>query len=122
MSGILSSKARVNVVNVGASKTIASMNDVAITTPANLDLLVYKSSTAKWTNRQLVLSGDVTGTIAIDNSGHLHITTSLSLNDAVNVRYNPEVGFQWWNADTELWHTLLCVGNPPQLGWDSGSV
>jgi len=39
-----------------------------------------------------------------------------------NVRFNRNTGLQWYNPDTNLWHTKLCVGNPPQDGWDVGTA
>ena len=39
-----------------------------------------------------------------------------------NVRFKAGKGLQWWNATTNLWHTMLTVGNPPQLAFDSGEA
>jgi hypothetical protein len=38
-----------------------------------------------------------------------------------NARYKLGTGWQFFNTTTNLWHTLLCVNNPPQLGFDAGS-
>jgi len=43
-----------------------------------------------------------------------------SLQNSDTVRFNPTKGYQWYNPDTHLWHTKVCVGNPPQDGWDAG--
>ncbi len=37
-----------------------------------------------------------------------------------NVRFRPGKGWQWYNFTTTLWHTKLCIGNPPMDAWDSG--
>jgi hypothetical protein len=39
-----------------------------------------------------------------------------------NARYKSGAGWQLFNTTTSLWHTLLCVNNPPQLGFDAGSL
>jgi len=39
-----------------------------------------------------------------------------------NTRFVFGVGWQFFNTTTALWHTLLCVGNPPQVGFDAGSL
>ena len=39
-----------------------------------------------------------------------------------NVRFKAGTGFQWYNEDTGLWHTKLCVGDPPQDAWDEGEI
>jgi hypothetical protein len=38
-----------------------------------------------------------------------------------NARIGIGKGLQIQNPDTGLWHTLLCTGNPPQLGVDAGN-
>jgi hypothetical protein len=38
-----------------------------------------------------------------------------------NARFQVGAGWQLFNTTTNLWHTLLCVGNPPQLGFDAGN-
>jgi hypothetical protein len=38
-----------------------------------------------------------------------------------NARFKFGVGWQFFNPTTALWHTLLCTGNPPQLGLDAGN-
>ena len=38
-----------------------------------------------------------------------------------NVRYVANVGLQFWNPTTTKWHTLLCTGATPTIGWDAGS-
>lgn len=55
--------------------------------------------------------------ITIDNTGNFVPT-----GQGANVRFNPNKGFQFYNANTNLWHTKLCVGNPPTDAWDSGDV
>ncbi len=37
-----------------------------------------------------------------------------------NLRLTPGVGFELYNFDTQLWHTLLCTGNPAQLSLSVG--
>jgi hypothetical protein len=39
-----------------------------------------------------------------------------------NARFKLGLGWQFFNTTTGLWHTLLCVNNPPQLGFDAGSL
>jgi hypothetical protein len=39
-----------------------------------------------------------------------------------NTRYAADKGWQFYNFDTGRWHTLICYGNPPQLGFDAGDV
>jgi hypothetical protein len=39
-----------------------------------------------------------------------------------NARIVSGKGLQIFNSDTNLWHTLLCVGNPAQLGLDAGQI
>jgi len=36
------------------------------------------------------------------------------------VRVKLGKGLQIYNFDTALWHTVICQGNPPQLGFDAG--
>jgi hypothetical protein len=38
-----------------------------------------------------------------------------------NTRYVYTSGWQFFNSTTNLWHTLLCIGNPPTFAFDSGS-
>ncbi len=38
-----------------------------------------------------------------------------------NARFKSGAGWQFFNTTTNLWHTLLCVNNPPQLGFDAGT-
>jgi len=39
-----------------------------------------------------------------------------------NARFKNGKGWQFYNFDTALWHTLACQGNPPQLGLDAGEA
>ena len=39
-----------------------------------------------------------------------------------NTRFKSGMGWQFYNSDTGLWHTKLCVGDPPQDGWDAGEA
>lgn len=53
------------------------------------------------------------------------ITAYLNVNDDVVLqtsytRFKVGKGWQLYNEDTGLWHTKMCVGNPPQDGWDEG--
>jgi hypothetical protein len=38
-----------------------------------------------------------------------------------NCRVRAGYGLQVYNFDTQLWHTLLVSGNPPQPGLDAGN-
>ena len=38
------------------------------------------------------------------------------------VRVKISKGLQIYNFDTALWHTVICQGNPPQIGFDAGEA
>ena len=48
------------------------------------------------------------------------LTGSILFGSNTNVRYTDGAGFQFYNTTTGLWHTLMCIGDPPDIMWDGG--
>lgn len=75
-------------------------------------------------NIQLIAGqGSVNGVISLTAASNTMNVSSAGVTfNSGNVRFKTGKGFQWYNSETQLWHTKLCVGSQAQDGWDDGEV
>ena len=118
-----------SIVNLGSQ----ILNDGNSHNAASLDwtnrylLDMGENSSVEWDNRLLY---DVSANISFDYNNRILSgnwkTQNIFINGFIsgiggNARYVSTSGWQIFNFTTNLWHTLLCVGNPPTIAFDSGS-
>lgn len=78
-----------------------------ITAPSVTSRVLFSKTISVHRNAANVLSG-------------IPVTTPAPIISNNLVRFSPTKGFQWYNPDTQLWHTKMVIGNPPQDAWDAG--
>jgi hypothetical protein len=94
---------------------------------------------AENSNPRSIITGDVISltltsksltdieTVANSSANFLNVTSNAAYltgsiaAGSTNTRYDRTKGWQFYNFTTAKWHTLLCVGNPPVIAWDSGN-
>jgi hypothetical protein len=59
---------------------------------------------------------------AAGGAAQMQVTDGTIWLPLANARIRAAKGIQLYNFETGLWHTLLCSGNPPQLGCDAGEA
>lgn len=104
ISGDTFTIARTQESSVSRAVAIGDIISLTITAKTITDVesaITNLNNAFSWTGSQ----GSINSTLVLGSS---------------NARYTNNVGWQFFNPTTGLWHTLLCIGNPPTLGWDAG--
>ena len=94
----------------------ASSNSIFSSEP----IIITGSYLYIWINNSESLNAPLTISISVNQVVPSMANTNMTLGNS-NVRFVADTGWQFYDTDDGLWHTLLCVGSPPSVAFDAGT-